>query len=56
MTLEEFKAYYLSHDVFVLKNYETNEFLGSFYIKPNFPGRCSHYSNGGFLVNVDKRN
>ena len=24
--------------------------LGSFYIKPNYPGRSSHICNGGFLV------
>ncbi|KAF2157424.1 hypothetical protein K461DRAFT_250409 [Myriangium duriaei CBS 260.36] len=24
--------------------------LGSFYIKPNYPGRSSHVANGGFLV------
>ncbi|CAI6093362.1 hypothetical protein V2G26_017660 [Clonostachys chloroleuca] len=26
------------------------ECLGSFYIKPNYPGRSSHVCNGGFLV------
>uniref|UniRef100_A0A0G4I973 N-acetyltransferase domain-containing protein n=1 Tax=Chromera velia CCMP2878 TaxID=1169474 RepID=A0A0G4I973_9ALVE len=24
--------------------------IGAVYIKPNFPGRCSHICNGGFLV------
>ncbi|BFZ64282.1 hypothetical protein YB2330_005425 [Saitoella coloradoensis] len=24
--------------------------LGTFYIKPNYPGRCSHVCNAGFLV------
>ena len=23
---------------------------GCFYVKPNFPGRCSHVCNGGFIV------
>ncbi|KAL5343613.1 hypothetical protein BJX70DRAFT_393670 [Aspergillus crustosus] len=27
-----------------------NECLGTFYIKPNYPGRCSHVCNGGFLT------
>ena len=27
-----------------------NYCLGSFYIKPNYPGRSSHICNGGFLV------
>ncbi|GME89354.1 unnamed protein product [Ambrosiozyma monospora] len=26
-------------------------FLGCYYIKPNYVGRCSHICNGGFLVN-----
>jgi RimJ/RimL family protein N-acetyltransferase len=30
-------------------------FLGSFYVKPNYPGRSSHICNGGFLVSVDAR-
>ncbi|KAJ5899467.1 N-acetyltransferase MPR1 [Penicillium taxi] len=24
--------------------------LGTFYIKPNYPGRCSHICNGGFIA------
>lgn len=30
--------------------------LGSFYIKPNYPGRSSHVCNGGFLVGPLARN
>jgi GNAT superfamily N-acetyltransferase len=30
--------------------------LGSFYVKPNYPGRSSHVSNGGFLVTDGARN
>ena len=30
--------------------------LGSFYIKPNYPGRSSHVCNGGFLVTQAARN
>lgn len=26
------------------------EILGAFYLKPNFPGRCSHICNAGFIV------
>lgn len=26
-------------------------FLGTFYVKPNYIGRCSHVCNAGFLVN-----
>ncbi|KAL8946628.1 MAG: hypothetical protein Q9222_007003 [Ikaeria aurantiellina] len=30
--------------------------LGSFYVKPNYPGRSSHVCNGGFLVTEAARN
>ena len=30
--------------------------LGSFYVKPNYPGRSSHICNGGFLVTDASRN
>ncbi|SCU95974.1 LAMI_0F04654g1_1 [Lachancea mirantina] len=30
-------------------------FLGTFYIKPNYVGRCSHNCNGGFLVSSHHR-
>ena len=32
------------------------ECLGSFYVKPNYPGRSSHVCNGGFLVTGTSRN
>lgn len=28
---------------------------GAFYIKPNFPGRCSHVCNGGFITDPCRR-
>lgn len=30
--------------------------LGTFYIKPNYPGRSSHVCNGGFIVTSAARN
>jgi GNAT superfamily N-acetyltransferase len=33
-----------------------SECLGSFYIKPNYPGRSSHVCNAGFLVTDAARN
>ncbi len=32
-----------------------NLFLGNFYVKPNYPGRCLHVCNAGFIVNHNKR-
>ncbi|KAL2356257.1 hypothetical protein BJ546DRAFT_596063 [Cryomyces antarcticus] len=49
-------------DVQQVKQMEENgrdwekECLGSFYIKPNYPGRSSHVCNGGFLVTDASRN
>ncbi|KAH7245986.1 hypothetical protein BKA59DRAFT_183553 [Fusarium tricinctum] len=34
----------------------SHECLGSFYIKPNYPGRSSHVCNAGFLVTDAARN
>jgi hypothetical protein len=34
----------------------SQECLGSFYIKPNYPGRSSHVCNGAFLVTDASRN
>ncbi|CDK25512.1 unnamed protein product [Kuraishia capsulata CBS 1993] len=31
------------------------ECLGTFFVKPNYPGRCSHICNAGFLVNAGIR-
>ena len=46
LDFDAFKSYYLSHDtVFVARR--GRDILGSFYIKPNFPGRCSHICNHG---------
>lgn len=39
-----------------LSKQEWNQlFLGNFYIKPNYIGRCSHVCNAGFIVNHLKR-
>jgi GNAT superfamily N-acetyltransferase len=43
------------HEIVEGKNWAT-ECLGSFYIKPNYPGRSSHVSNAGFLVTDAARN
>jgi hypothetical protein len=53
LNLSEFKNYFLSANAFIVINggkSSSNNFyndleeniLGIFYIKPNFPGRCSH--------------
>jgi RimJ/RimL family protein N-acetyltransferase len=60
-TEEAYRGYFLSDAAFVIRATEdgfdntgsiskTGEILGCFYIKPNFPGRCSHICNGGFIT------
>ena len=50
-----FRNYYLSHAVFALRLVSSGSVIGGFYVKPNFPGRCSHICNAGFIVNVSWR-
>jgi hypothetical protein len=74
LTLDEFRAYFLSHAAFVVRDtkgpslcspqqpirhsinarfrrpWSSGQVLGAFYIKPNFPGRCSHICNGGWVA------
>ncbi|TPX32846.1 hypothetical protein SmJEL517_g04122 [Synchytrium microbalum] len=52
----QFEAYFLSYDAFVLIRDSDQAVLGTFYVKPNYPGRCSHICNAGFLVMPEFRN
>ncbi|MGF1522901.1 MAG: GNAT family N-acetyltransferase [Leptolyngbyaceae cyanobacterium] len=60
---EGFANYWLKGDAFVvrlcqeMKEGETasSDILGAFYIKSNFPGRCSHICNAGFIVAPEAR-
>jgi RimJ/RimL family protein N-acetyltransferase len=55
-TDESYRGYFLSDAAFVVRSVDTDNvdengaILGCFYIKPNYPGRCSHIANGGFIV------
>lgn len=65
MTIEEFEVYWLSNFAIILVKGDSlrtdgdipnsatwaETFLGTFYIKPNYPGRCSDVCNAGFVVN-----
>ncbi|WP_392530999.1 GNAT family N-acetyltransferase [Nostoc sp. C117] len=60
LSQSEFSAYWLSKDAFVVRTSEdgthkTKEIFGAFYLKPNFPGRCSHICNAGFIVQAGLR-
>jgi hypothetical protein len=61
-SVDEWRGYFLSHTAFVVRALDNGmdtarknssspgDILGCFYIKPNFPGRCSHICNGGFIT------
>jgi len=60
-TMDAFCGYFLSHAAFVVRAEEAGvdsdgnpsqkgDLLGMFYVKPNFPGRCAHVCNGGFIT------
>ncbi|KAI1151894.1 hypothetical protein F4825DRAFT_421171 [Nemania diffusa] len=69
MPFEKFCAYWLQNFAGIMLLGQINsadeviegkdwsrECLGSFYIKPNYPGRSSHVCNAGFLVTDAARN
>lgn len=69
MPLEQFSSYWFQNfgAIMLLGNIENasevvegkdwaRQCLGSFYIKPNYPGRSSHVCNAGFLVTDAARN
>ena len=61
-SMDAYRGYFLSHAAFVVRaleqsgvdangeSYRAGDVLGCYYIKPNFPGRCSHICNGGFIT------
>lgn len=52
-------SYFHSHASFAVhfkdQDKHGSDLLGCFYIKPNFPGRCAHVCNGGFIANPKYR-
>lgn len=51
---EAFRNYFFSHTALVARN-DDGDIIGAFYCKPNFPGRCSQYCNGGFITQRNYR-
>ncbi|CAP64768.1 uncharacterized protein PODANS_5_3240 [Podospora anserina S mat+] len=69
MSFDKFAAYWFQNfaGIMLLGNIESaadviegkdwsKECLGTFYIKPNYPGRSSHICNAGFIVTDASRN
>jgi len=55
LNLEEWRNYFLTAAAFVALSDNGDTVYGTFYIKPNFPGRCSHICNGGFITHKAHR-
>ncbi|KAJ3303489.1 hypothetical protein HDV03_003766 [Kappamyces sp. JEL0829] len=53
LDFEAFTAYF--SPAFACTERSTGQVLGAFYVKPNYPGRCSHICNGGFIVEPSQR-
>lgn len=58
LTVDAFTTYWLKGEAFVVRLIDdavqtqstSEKVVGAFYLKPNFPGRCSHIANAGFIV------
>ena len=56
LSVEAFANYWLKGEAFVVRLpapadvSNSAQVVGAFYLKPNFPGRCSHIGNAGFIV------
>lgn len=57
LTVDAFAAYWLKGEAFVVRQLNAasalpsgDDIVGAFYLKPNFPGRCGHIANAGFIV------
>ena len=52
----EFDEYWLAHKSAVLVARCDGGLAGSYYLKPNFPGRGAHIANAGYFVVKEMRN
>jgi GNAT superfamily N-acetyltransferase len=50
LTVEEFDEYWLDHKSLVAVARHEGAIVGSYYLKPNFPGRAAHIANAGYFV------
>lgn len=52
---DAFLLYFLAYAAFAVRHKASGRVCGIFYVKPNFPGRCAHICNGGFVTHRDFR-
>ncbi len=50
LSVDEFDDYWLAHKSLVVVARHEGRLAGSYYLKPNFPGRAAHIANAGYFV------
>lgn len=50
LAVKEFEEYWLAGKRLVAVARHQGALAGSYYLKPNFPGRAAHIANGGYFV------
>ncbi len=50
LAVAEFDDYWLEHKSAVVVARLEGRLAGSYYLKPNFPGRASHIANAGYFI------
>lgn len=50
LAVEDFDEYWLAGKSLVAVARSEGAVVGSYYLKPNFPGRAAHIANGGYFV------
>lgn len=55
LAAEDFYEYWLAGKSLVAVARSGGAIVGSYYLKPNFPGRAAHIANGGYFVIRERR-
>jgi GNAT superfamily N-acetyltransferase len=55
LAVEDFDEYWLAGKTLVAVARSDGALAGSYYLKPNFPGRAAHIANGGYFVVPERR-
>ena len=55
LSVQDFRAYWLESKSAVAVARHEGRLAGSYYLRPNFPGRAAHIANAGYFVVADLR-
>ncbi len=55
LAVADFEAYWLDHKSLVAVARHRGRLAGSYYLRPNYPGRAAHIANAGYFVVPDLR-